>query len=312
MRSLIGQRVKAAAFQRASFALAISLITSQMSPAENETKPDINSARQLIKEHHYKQADSLLASLEAKAPQDAALCILRGDLFREIGQIENAKEEFAKASELSLSDPVPMVVLAELSLKQLELDMSLSYAQQAVARDPAYLPARISLVNILLQCEQTGEAERQLKYLARTAKDSPEIELLAYKLCLKKGDFAAAREHLQKAISNTHETNIQLRLEQADLLQSMGDYLAAKTELEKIAASNPDSLSARLRLARLLELQFHDYAGALSNFNEALKLDPLSAPAIAGRDRCQVKRRNIALQIKLFLREYWSKSNQSK
>ncbi|MBX9720574.1 MAG: tetratricopeptide repeat protein, partial [Candidatus Obscuribacterales bacterium] len=293
------------------FALLSLFFCSLMLPAEAAepvpAKAEMDNARNLLKEHKYKQADNFIQSLIKTYPNDADLHMLRADLLRETGQVDQASAEFAEAAELAPANPYPTIALAQLSLKQLELDQSLSYAQQSVARDPSCLAARITLVDVLLQCEQTGEAERQLRYFPASAKGNPAVELLTYHMSLKKGDLSAARLHLQNAIKGSKEDNLQLRLEQCDLLQQLGDNSAVKQELLKIIDEHPDSLSARLRLARLEESQFHNYADALYNFNEALKIDPLSAAAIAGRDRCLLKRSNLALQIKIALREFWAR-----
>jgi tetratricopeptide (TPR) repeat protein len=277
--------------------------------AENTPAKEVNAAHALIKEHRYTQADALLSTLEKAYPTDPELPMVRGNLLREIGQVDRAIHEFARAAELAPSDPFPLIALADLSLKQMELEQSLTYAQQAVASDPSCLPARVELVDVLLQCGQTAEAERQLKCIPEESKQDPSVEQLAYRLSLKKGDLSSARSHLKKTMigSNKNKGSLNLRLEESDLLETMGDNKAARSELEKIIQDDPDSLSARLRLARLLEKQYHDYSAALVNYKEALRIDPLSAQAIAGNERCLLKRRNIALQLKMALREFWSK-----
>lgn len=282
---------------------------SALGAAEKET-PYLSEARKLFENHRYKQADTLLVQLIKEHPEEADLFMLHGEVLRESGSLKLASEEFAKAAELQASDPYPMINLSQLALKQLELDLAWSCAQQAVARDTACVPARVNLVNILLQCEQTGEAERQLRYFPASAKDTYEVQMLWYRLAMKKGDFAAANDHLSKAMSFSAEpakAEGELLFEKSDLMQTMGDFETARKDLEKIVAREPDSLTAHLRLARLLESQFHDYRGALDQFNEALRIDPLSAAAIAGKERCQIKGRNIALQLKMSLREAWTK-----
>ena len=274
--------------------------------AQRAPAKEIEAAGKLVKDHRYLQADALLLVLKKKYPSDAGLAMVRGDLLREIGQLEEASHEFARAAELDAANPLPLVALAQLSLKQMELERSLTYAQQAVCRNPRCLPARLGLVDVLLQCGQTAEAERQLKGIRANFHPNADIELLAYRLSLKKGDLTGARSHLGQAIGAAGSNKLQLQLEDSDLLQTIGDNGAARAELEKIIVNDPDSLSARLRLSRLLETQYHDYASALTNYDEALRIDPLSAQAIAGHDRCQLKRRNIALQIKMALREFLS------
>lgn len=300
---------------RLSFAL-LSLFFLLNSPGiAGEPSSETDTARRLIKEHRYKQAETLVSTLLKNSPDDADLHMIQGELLREKGQIDNATSAYARAAELSPSNPYPLIALSELSLRQLELELSLTYAQQAVASDPDCLEARLTLVDVLLQCEQTAEAERQLKYFPEESKGRPEVEILAYRLNQKKGDFVSARKHLMAAISaSDKETNLQLRLEACDLLQTLGEYTESKRELEKIIAANPNSLEAHLRLARLLETQFHDYPGALGQYDEALKLDPLSAAAISGNERCKLKRRNIALALKIALREFceWANAQQQK
>ncbi len=266
----------------------------------------IKQARSLMKDHRYTQADTLLSALVKAYPHDAYLAMARGDLLREIGKVGEASGEFARAAKLVPSNPFPLIALAQLSLKQLEMELALSYAEQAVVRDPHCLPARLELVDVLLQRDQTREAERQMRSIPADSRGKAAVEELAYRLSLRKGDFSGARSHLQNAINGREVGRLQLRIEQSELLQSMGDNNAARAELEKVIMDDPNSLLAWLALARLLETQYHDYASALSNYDEALRLDPLSSQAIAGHDRCQLKRRNIALQIKIALHELWT------
>lgn len=275
--------------------------------AESLDRNAIDSVRRLVDEHHYKQAEALLADLSIRFPGNMELSMLRGKLLKQTGRVSEASSVFADAAQLDPQSPFPLIELAQLSLKQLDFDTSLSYAQQAVARDPSCLSARITLIDVLLACEQTAEAERQLKCLPEQFKDKAELELLAYRLSQKKGDLFGASNHLHRAIAvSKNHLEPRLKLEECDLLESMSDYQGCRRVLEEIIAANPDTLESRLRLARLLETHYHDFAGAFLQYEEALRLDPLSAPALAGRERCRVKRRNLALAIKVALRDFCS------
>lgn len=286
---------------------------------EPEKSVDLSTVTKWIKDHHYKQAESALTAMIKAKPADAVVHQTYGLLLRETGQIDKALSEYARAAELDASSSVPLIALSELSLKQLDLDGSLSYAEQAVACEPASKAARTALIEALLQSEQISEAERQLKYIQEKDLRTPYMEMLQYRLMQKKGDYLSARKHMQTALESPgNEVPVSLRLEQSDLLQTLGEYAAAKRELEKILAGDPDLLEGRLKLARLMETQFHDYAAAMQNYNEALKLDPLSAAAMAGIERCQTKRQNLALQLKICFRDFWawldaqSRSNSDK
>lgn len=270
-------------------------------------------------EHRYTQAEAAISKLLKERPDDLALRLLYGDLLEKIGHFDEAETEYSRAAEIDASDPVPTVNLARISLKQLELERSLSYAQQSVARDPSYLPARLTYIEVLLACDQTAEAERQLKFIPEKEKNQPDVAILAYRLALKKGDYSGAHRYLMLARNakssgngaqvETSSTPEKLSIEEADLLDTLGKYDAARKILEAIVENDPESFEAKLKLARFLELRYHDYEGALRQFEDALRMDPLSATAIAGKERCQSKRRNIALQIKIYLREIWGQLN---
>ena len=296
-----------------------------------------DKAKELLSSHKFSQAEELLSKLTNDYPDDPRLHMLYGDLLEQSGRLDEASKEFARVAELDSSDPQPTINLARICLKQLELELSLTYAQQAVARDPSFLPARIALMETLIACDQTGEAERQLRFISEKDKSKKSVQKLAYKLALKKGDFAGAHQYLTNVNQAEHmEANAKARekaidaanadrngnqtdsasdsdgeisaLEEIDLLETLGQYQEARQKLEEMVSAEADSdtFAARLKLARLLESRFHDYDAALSNFNEALEIDPLSATAIAGRDRCRTKRRNLALQLKIWLREFWA------
>lgn len=308
-------------------------------PRSATTSPSLNmelfeKAKSLVSAHRFSQAEHLLSELCSAHPDDVRVHMLFGELLEALGRMDEASKEFARVAELDPSDPIATINLAKISLKQLELESSLTYAQQAVARDPSFLSARTTLIETLIACDQTGEAERQLKYISEKDRGKRSVQKLAYKLALKKGDYNGAHhflmninqaEHLEGAQKTDHSAleksgpgnntaeeestagSISV-LEEIELLETLGKYSEARKKLETIvsAESDSDTFAARLKLARLLESKFHDYDEALNNFNEALEIDPLSATAIAGRDRCTAKRRNLALQLKIWLREFWT------
>src|SRR6185369_3131095 len=104
---------------------------------------ELKSARDFMKGHRLSRAEALLKPLAEKYPDDADLAMVYGTLLRELGQFGLASKEFARAALLAPADPFPLIGLAQLIVKQMELEPSLVYAQQAIARNPACLPARL-------------------------------------------------------------------------------------------------------------------------------------------------------------------------
>lgn len=293
-----------------SLCLCNALASADSAPSPELASEEIRQAQTYLDEHRYKNAEALLSKLLESAPRAFDVRLLSARLFRETGQLEKASDEYAKAAELDEENLEPLLALAEISLQEMQLDLGLSYAQQAVSRDPSSSRARFILIDALLRCDRSGEAERQIKLLPKESSGSFEYESLAYRLSLKKGDLFGARNHLQRAIQANRGKSLKLILEEAELMQSMSEFARAKEILTRIVSEHPDYLEARLQLARLLESQFHDYAQSLVNYEEALRQDPLSVQAAAGKERCSLKRRNIALQLKTALREWWQSISQ--
>lgn len=275
--------------------------------AEFKRAPSLTTLEKLIKERRFILAEDEVQKLLRQEPDNSAVHYAYGELLLITGQLDLASYEFKRANELSAKDPKPLIALCNLALQNLELNDALSYARRAVAANPASLQAKIALISALLKGEQTSAAEHEFSYLAKNDLDNPDIALLAYKLNLQKGDYQEAKQYLETALNKYDTQTPELLLDLADIYAVTGNYKKEKEILESINTANPFHSEARLKLARNLEFHSRDYHAAEEEYSEVLRLDPISAAATDGIERCRVKQNNIALRLKSAIREQLTK-----
>jgi len=179
----------------------------------------------------------------------------------------------------------------------------MKYARQALKVNPQSTYARNVLVTALLQSDRLSEAQAELAVALKKNDRNPSAWHLASQIQAKKGDFNAARKYLESAVSLNPE-NTDWTLELCRILESSGDAQSSRKYLEHVISLKPEAIDARLRLARNTEFFAHDYDSATRLYRTTLRLDPANAQAIAGIDRCNGKKNNIALRMKLALQSF--------
>lgn len=217
------------------------------------------------------------------------------------GLIDRAISEFQKTAQLNPRDPEPLIALAEIYSQNLDHDKALVYAQRALALQPGSSLARIVLLTSLVQRDRIAEAERELNKLLLSNPKNPRVLQLAYEVKTRIGDFNEAAKYLEEAV-RLQPNNVPWVLELSKLLESSGQPDAAYRQLQSLLVRHPNSLEARLRLARNLEVYKHDYDQAMLEYSRVLEVDSKSPVALAGIERCRAKKNNLALRIKQALR----------
>ena len=279
----------------ASGSLEIALEAAEPPEAQNISRLDA-----LFAQGKFQQARLAARELLLKQPHSAEAHLRYARLLLKLGEMEEAIGELEKSTLLNPHGTEAFVALSQIYQQNLDLEKSLKYARLALDGAPSSAPARIVLVSALMQSDRIDEAEHQLSSLLSREAANPQVLLLAYQLKVKKGDFGAARRYLQTAIAMDPKV-LKWQLDLSDLYESAGDHEAARRFLEKVLDSRPDSLEARLRLARNLEVFDKDYDGAKAQYQLVLQSDPDSPAASTGVERCRAKKNNLALRLKLSL-----------
>ncbi|MFQ5653842.1 MAG: tetratricopeptide repeat protein [Planctomycetota bacterium] len=168
-----------------------------------------------------RQAMDLLAPLLARRPGDVDLELLKGRIWRRMGVEEQMLRALMLASRERPLDPEPCW---QLSLHAIDRARRRAHLEEALRRDPHFLPGRAGLLALEIE-ESPGKAETRtlLEGLLLESPSSP--ELLFQQACLA----------LSGAANDSDP-----RLE------------AGISLLEDVVSRSPGSLRPRLRLARVL------------------------------------------------------------
>jgi tetratricopeptide (TPR) repeat protein len=240
----------------------------------------------------------------AQNPKQASVHLEYGKFLMNAGLIDRAISEFERAAQLDPNDSEPLIALAEIYSQNLDHDKAAVYAERALKIQPSSSSARIVLLTSLIQRDRIDQAERELNRLLTTNSRNPRVLQLAYMVKTRIGDFNEASKYLQEAV-RLQPGKTDWVLELCRLLESNGQSDAAFSQLQTLLARNPNSLEARLRLARNLEFYRHDYDQAIIEYGRVLEIDGKSPVALAGVERCKAKKNNIALRLKQAMKSWF-------
>lgn len=264
------------------------------------------SIEQSIAAGKFQQAGIEWRQLVAKKPDRADLRLRYARFLRSTGQLEPAITEYEKAVAIDPKLSDAWLALSQIALQSFDVEQALTAAQNAIKYHKDSIEGRTLMISALMQSGRWPEADKELKALLLLQPKNAAVVHLAYQMQLRKGDFAQARTYLQTAVNLKPERSDWM-LDLCKLLENGGDYQLARGDLKTILQNRPNDLEARLRLARNLEVFEHDFDGAIAEYKRALETEPDCAPAMAGIERCQVKKNNIALRLKLSLQSLFKR-----
>jgi tetratricopeptide (TPR) repeat protein len=280
------------------------LITVTISPpsslADSESA-DIKRLIALTKAHSYMKANNLLDRMIEVDPTNPQLRLAGAHLYRQMGLFARSMSEY---KQLMRADPnliEPVIALSQMNMEYLNLPQALSLARVAVGIDPSNREARIALCSALIASDYLKEAEDELDKLQKQSGHDPEVNYVAYKLYLKRGQLPKARQELEGAMT-IDPSNGQWLLDMSELCKLQGDYEEANRYLQRGLDNDPISVDKLNQMAILQEYFFRDYDLAMVQYRKILEIDPDSVTAMAGLDRCKTKKNDLAGMLKNQLR----------
>jgi putative thioredoxin len=145
---------------------------------------------------------------------------------------ESAVREFIDA--LLPSPAEPLRQEARAARARGEGDATRKLLLQAIHLDPRHEPARLDLIDVLLDAGDLAEAQRLLDETAEAGKDRDRIDSLAARLALAQGAAGGADEAALRARLAADAADLAARLALANLLALKQDYRAALEELLEV------------------------------------------------------------------------------
>ncbi len=281
------------------------LLVTMAGPATALTGADgdasIERLTALTKAHSYVKATNLLDRMIAVSPSNPQLRIAGARLYRQMGLFARSMAEYKQLMKAYPNLIEPVIALSQMYMEYLNLPQALSLARQAVSMDAAHREARIALCTALIASDYLKEAEDELTTLQKQSAGDPEVNYVAYKLYLKRGQLDKARHELEAALA-IDPSNGQWLLDMSELCQLQGDYAEANRCLQRALDTDPSSVDKLNKMAIMQEYFFRDYDQAMDQYRKILEIDADSVTALAGLDRCKTKKNDIAGAFKYQIR----------
>ena len=145
---------------------------------------------------------------------------------------ESAVRAFINALLPSPAEPLRQEALA--ARARGEGDATRKLLLQAIHLDPKHEPARLDLIDVLLDAGDLAEAQRLLDEIAEGAKDRSRLDSLAARLMLAKGTSDGGDESLLRERVQRDPGDLDARLSLANQLAARQDYRGALEELLEI------------------------------------------------------------------------------
>jgi Flp pilus assembly protein TadD len=246
-------------------------------PADETAKPSSKKVEQgieAIKAQDFAKAKELLSAAHAESPKDPQAAFYLGVALEGLSDGTGATAAYKDALGLDPKLTEASVNLSALLLDEKDAPGALSVAEAGLKITPKQPDL---LLNRALALEAAGKKDESLKaYGAAVAAAPDNIELrIAYaELLTTAKDDAAALEQL-RAVSSTEDPKLLEKLSQKfGRLHAFADCIAV---LDK-AIKSADNANLHVRRA-VCRHDMKDDAGALTDYQAALKLDDKFAPA---------------------------------
>lgn len=276
------------------------------------TKDSERSIEEALEELHklsankaFYRARERIEPLLKKYPRDVAVHLAAARVYQQMGWTGRSIQEYERVHALAPFMSEPLVALSEMSLQNLDASQAMNYARKALVIEPSSKRAKLALVQGLIARGLLSEAQQTLtSFIAQYPHDA-EIQYAAFRLYRDRGQNDKAMRHLDAAIK-LNGNEVSWLVEKSELAKSMGDYRAARAQLEKVIALDPQSSDALTKLAVVLEYYFHDYNAAIARYQQLLQMDRDSVTALAGIERCRGKKNDLATIWKYRVREFFA------
>src|SRR5258705_1476072 len=218
-----------------------------------------------------------------------------GKRYADQGKLKEATIQFANALKVDRNFGEAHYQLSKVLLKQGSMMPAYGELMRTVDLQPANLPARIDLGNILVAGRQPAKATEQANAVLAIDPNNADAHALLSSVAIANGDRAEALTQIQKALAidpnratfhaslgflqsadtttsapgedqlrkavSLDSKNVAAHLVLASLMQKKGDIQGAENQLKAAVAGDPKNVMARASLAELY-MQRHDTAKA--------------------------------------------------
>jgi tetratricopeptide (TPR) repeat protein len=232
--------------------------------------------------HHPADAIQILEPLSAE--KDAALLNLLASSYTQAGRPDDAFRTLEDAIRINPQEQFNYLDLAILCLEHNQENLSIEAASAGIAR--INKPTSLYLIRgvAYAQLAQYDKAEGDFAAAARIDPNQDHSTIAMSLLYSERNQPVKEKQLLIRHLQSTPNDAVANYL-LADLLMRSGaepgkpEFTDAEKHLQKSLAVKPDSAEAQILMGKLLEQQ-KDFAGALSHFEAALRIEPNNQAAL--------------------------------
>ncbi len=269
-----------------SVSIIVSFTTLAFSQAGN-VDPDpvqlFNQGQDAHEKGDLKTALKLYDKALKLAPEFPEAEFQKGVVLQILGRDSEAEQSFRRALSLRENWVLPMAGLGEMLVRAGKFSEAETILSKALELDEANLPAYVSLANLRLKAQASPEVLKNL-LTKLTALPNPDASIWTARGALEiaLGDRVAAKTSFARALT-LESKNLLALSESTEILLAEKNYPLALAQAQTIVNYYPNSLSAKLLLAR-------SYAES-ENIADALKI----IDSLADQNKEVLKLRNTII-----------------
>ena len=241
------------------------------------------------------QTDSAIAELQAVAASDsgpgADLALISAELRRK--SPDGALRAVDALERKQPGKPLAPHLRGQVLLIKQDNPAARTAFEQAVSRDPTYLPAVMALAGLDLQAHQPAQAQARFAALIKAAPGNSRAHLMAAELAARGG---ASREAVAALLGDAIKANpsdLAPRLALIDHHLITRDAKAAQTAAQAALTQMHDQPELLIRLGRV-QMALGEYQQASNTYSRFIALQGKSAPGHLGLAEAQLAGGDLA------------------
>ena len=233
-----------------------------------------------LRSGHPAKAQAMIEPLLEDGDNDSGLQSLAGDIYMQSGNAQKAEEYFSRAAVLDPKNSVKQTKVALSHLAEGKSDQAFGELERIAAGDSG-VSADMALIASAVKKRDFSRAMKSIDGLEKKQPDNPLVHALRGTVLVAKGDVAAGRASLEKALSlKPAYFPAAASLASLDLKDKKPDY--ARKRFDSVLAADPKNVQAGLALAELKERSGGSADEVAAMIAKTIQVSPMEpAPRLA-------------------------------
>lgn len=225
---------------------------------------------------------------QAKASYEQALAKFQGNADANLGlarlsaignDIPGAYQQIELALKTDTKKTEALQLRGDLLRYQGKNDQALASYRQIISIDDKNIPARLSIVGVLMATDKLDEARKEIETAERKASKNLAVKITRASLDYRQKRYSAAQDALQEVLRFNPDHLQSLML--AGMVEfAMGSYEQAETRFNRVLVLAPENLFAKKRQAALM-LKRNQLDQGIKKLNELLAASPKDPEILA-------------------------------